>query len=47
MANFPRVKRERVQARPLQEKQPCLYLLASRPRGTLYLGVTANNVIAA
>ena len=23
-------------------KQPCVYLLASRPRGVLYLGVTSN-----
>ena len=26
----------------MQEKQPCVYLLASRRNGTLYLGVTSN-----
>lgn len=25
-------------------KQPCVYLLASRPNGTLYIGVTSNLV---
>ena len=24
------------------EKQPCVYILASRPNGTLYVGVTSN-----
>jgi putative endonuclease len=24
------------------EKQPCIYILASRPNGTLYIGVTSN-----
>ena len=24
------------------ERQPCVYLLASRPRGTLYVGVTSD-----
>jgi putative endonuclease len=24
------------------EKQPCVYILASRPNGTLYIGVTSN-----
>ena len=24
------------------EKQPCVYILASQPRGTLYIGVTSN-----
>ncbi|WP_333878017.1 GIY-YIG nuclease family protein [Methylobacter sp.] len=24
------------------EKQPCVYILASRPSGTLYIGVTSN-----
>ena len=24
------------------ERQPCVYILASRPRGTLYIGVTSN-----
>ena len=24
------------------ERQPCVYILASRPYGTLYLGVTSN-----
>ena len=24
------------------EKQPCVYLLASKPNGTLYTGVTSN-----
>jgi putative endonuclease len=24
------------------EKQPCVYLMASRKRGTLYVGVTSN-----
>ena len=24
------------------EKQPCVYMLASRPYGTLYIGVTSN-----
>jgi len=24
------------------ERQPCVYILASRPRGTLYVGVTSN-----
>ena len=23
-------------------KQPCVYILASKPRGTLYVGVTSN-----
>ena len=23
-------------------KEPCVYILASRPRGTLYIGVTSN-----
>jgi putative endonuclease len=26
------------------EKQPCVYILASRPRGTLYIGVTSDLV---
>ena len=26
------------------EKQPCVYILASQPNGTLYLGVTSNLV---
>ena len=26
----------------MQEKQPCVYLLANKPYGTLYLGVTSN-----
>ena len=25
-------------------KQPCVYILASQPRGTLYIGVTSNLV---
>jgi len=25
-----------------QEKQPCVYILASQPYGTLYIGVTSN-----
>jgi putative endonuclease len=25
-------------------KQPCVYLLANKPRGTLYVGVTSNIV---
>jgi len=25
-----------------QERQPCVYILASRPYGTLYIGVTSN-----
>ena len=25
-------------------KQPCVYILASRPRGTLYIGVTSDIV---
>ena len=24
------------------ERQPCVYILASRPHGTLYIGVTSN-----
>ncbi len=24
------------------EKQPCVYILASRPNGTIYIGVTSN-----
>ncbi len=29
--------------RPMrQERQPCVYLLASQPRGTLYIGVTSD-----
>lgn len=24
------------------ERQPCVYILASQPRGTLYIGVTSN-----
>lgn len=28
---------------PMQdERQPCVYILASEPRGTLYIGVTSN-----
>ncbi|MDH5356764.1 MAG: GIY-YIG nuclease family protein, partial [Gammaproteobacteria bacterium] len=26
----------------MEEKQPCVYLLANKPYGTLYLGVTSN-----
>lgn len=26
------------------ERQPCVYILASQPRGTLYIGVTSNLV---
>ena len=26
----------------MQERNPCVYLLASAPRGTLYVGVTSN-----
>ncbi|MDB5901299.1 MAG: hypothetical protein JWM26_177 [Betaproteobacteria bacterium] len=26
----------------MAEKQPCVYLLASRKRGTLYVGVTSD-----
>jgi putative endonuclease len=26
------------------DKQPCVYILASKPRGTLYTGVTSNLV---
>jgi len=26
------------------EKSPCVYMLASRPNGTLYIGVTSNLV---
>ena len=30
---------------PVQtEKQPCVYILASKPYGTLYIGVTSNLV---
>jgi putative endonuclease len=25
-----------------EEKQPCVYILASKPYGTLYIGVTSN-----
>lgn len=25
-----------------QERDPCVYILASQPRGTLYIGVTSN-----
>ncbi len=25
-----------------QERNPCVYILASQPRGTLYIGVTSN-----
>jgi len=25
-----------------QKRQPCVYILASRPRGTLYIGVTSD-----
>lgn len=25
-----------------EERQPCVYILASYPRGTLYIGVTSN-----
>jgi putative endonuclease len=25
-----------------QERQPCVYILASQPRGTLYIGVTSD-----
>ncbi|MES2755452.1 MAG: GIY-YIG nuclease family protein [Pseudomonadota bacterium] len=29
--------------RPMQrERQPCVYILASQPRGTLYIGVTSD-----
>ncbi|WP_198361441.1 GIY-YIG nuclease family protein [Halomonas sp. N3-2A] len=24
------------------QKQPCVYIMASRKRGTLYIGVTSN-----
>ena len=27
------------------ERQPCVYILASYPRGTLYIGVTSNLVV--
>jgi len=27
-----------------RERQPCVYILASRPYGTLYIGVTSNLV---
>ena len=27
-----------------EEKQPCVYILASKPFGTLYIGVTSNLV---
>lgn len=27
---------------PRIEKQPCVYILASRPNGTLYIGVTSD-----
>ena len=26
----------------MREKEPCVYILASRERGTLYVGVTSN-----
>ena len=26
----------------MHDKQPCVYLLSSKPKGTLYLGVTSN-----
>ncbi len=26
----------------MEPKQPCLYILASKPNGTLYIGVTSN-----
>jgi putative endonuclease len=26
----------------MREKEPCVYMLASRERGTLYVGVTSN-----
>ncbi len=26
----------------MQEKSPCVYILASKPYGTLYVGVTSN-----
>ncbi len=26
----------------MQPKQPCVYMLASRRNGTLYIGVTSN-----
>ena len=28
----------------MREKEPCVYILASRKRGTLYVGVTSNLV---
>jgi putative endonuclease len=28
----------------MREKEPCVYILASRERGTLYVGVTSNLV---
>jgi putative endonuclease len=28
----------------MREKEPCVYMLASRERGTLYVGVTSNLV---
>jgi putative endonuclease len=28
----------------VREKEPCVYILASRERGTLYVGVTSNLV---
>jgi len=27
---------------PAMEREPCVYILASAPRGTLYIGVTSN-----
>jgi putative endonuclease len=29
---------------PMRNRQPCVYILASRPKGTLYVGVTSNLV---
>jgi putative endonuclease len=26
----------------MESKQPCVYILASKPNGTLYIGVTSN-----
>ncbi|MGB3534433.1 MAG: GIY-YIG nuclease family protein [Microcoleaceae cyanobacterium] len=28
----------------MESKQPCVYILASKPNGTLYIGVTSNPI---
>ncbi len=42
MINSPLVYRRRSGAGRNPEWQPCVYLLASRRNGTLYVGVTSN-----